>query len=114
MGVDSRLPDFRGENGFWRTYPALKAEGIGFQDIANGEAFRTHPLRTWGFYGHRLNLYRHTAPELIRLNFVDRLADEARACLEAFWQFMLSDNIGREIERHLMDVTATFASPATS
>jgi NAD-dependent SIR2 family protein deacetylase len=62
MGVDSGLPDFRGENGFWRAYPALQAEGIRFQDIANGEAFRNHPIRTWGFYGHRLNLYRRTVP----------------------------------------------------
>lgn len=64
MGVDSGLPDFRGENGFWRAYPALKAEGIGFQDIANGEALRSNPIRTWGFYGHRLNLYRRSVPHV--------------------------------------------------
>lgn len=62
MGVDSGLPDFRGTHGFWNAYPALKAEDIGFQDIANGEAFRNHPIRTWGFYGHRLKLYRRTVP----------------------------------------------------
>jgi len=62
MGVDSGLPDFRGAHGFWNAYPALKAEGIGFQDIANGEAFRRNPIRAWGFYGHRLNLYRRTVP----------------------------------------------------
>jgi NAD-dependent SIR2 family protein deacetylase len=62
MGVDSGLPDFRGANGFWNAYPALRAEGIGFQDIANGEAFQRDPVRAWGFYGHRLNLYRHTVP----------------------------------------------------
>lgn len=62
MGVDSGLPDFRDAHGFWNAYPALKAEGVGFQDIANGEAFRDHPIRTWGFYGHRLNLYRRTVP----------------------------------------------------
>ena len=62
MGVDSGLPDFRGTHGFWSAYPALKAEGIGFQDIANGEAFRRNPIRAWGFYGHRLNLYRRTVP----------------------------------------------------
>jgi NAD-dependent SIR2 family protein deacetylase len=62
MGVDSGLPDFRSEHGFWRAYPALKADGIGFQDIANGEAFHRNPIRTWGFYGHRLNLYRRTVP----------------------------------------------------
>ncbi|VBM56248.1 silent information regulator protein Sir2 [Burkholderia pseudomallei] len=62
MGVDSGLPDFRSEGGFWRAYPALKADGISFEDIANGEAFRRDPVRAWGFYGHRLNLYRHTVP----------------------------------------------------
>ena len=24
MGVDSGLPDFRGDKGFWRAYPALR------------------------------------------------------------------------------------------
>jgi NAD-dependent SIR2 family protein deacetylase len=62
MGVDSGLPDFRGTHGFWNAYPALKAEGIGFQDIANSEAFQRNPIRAWGFYGHRLNLYRRTVP----------------------------------------------------
>jgi NAD-dependent SIR2 family protein deacetylase len=62
MGIDSGLPDFRGANGFWNAYPALRAEGLGFQDIANGEAFQRDPVRAWGFYGHRLNLYRRTVP----------------------------------------------------
>jgi NAD-dependent SIR2 family protein deacetylase len=62
MGVDSGLPDFRGAEGFWRAYPALKAYNMGFQDIANGEAFRRDPVKAWGFYGHRLNLYRNTSP----------------------------------------------------
>ena len=35
MGVDSGLPDFRGSSGFWKSYPALKASGLRFQDIAN-------------------------------------------------------------------------------
>lgn len=62
MGIDSGLPDFRGEDGFWSAYPALRADGICFQNIANGEAFKRDPVRAWGFYGHRLNLYRRTAP----------------------------------------------------
>ncbi len=62
MGVDSGLPDFRGPEGFWRAYPALGKAGIGFSDIANPAAFYQHPERAWGFYGHRLNLYRHTIP----------------------------------------------------
>lgn len=62
MGVGSGLPDFRGDNGFWNVYPALKTDGIGFQDVANGEAFKRDPVRAWGFYGHSLNLYRRTVP----------------------------------------------------
>ncbi|HXG28666.1 MAG TPA: Sir2 family NAD-dependent protein deacetylase [Nevskiales bacterium] len=62
MGVDSGLPDFRGPEGFWRAYPALKHKGFGFTDIANPEAFRRNPRLAWGFYGHRLQLYRKTTP----------------------------------------------------
>ncbi|PLZ00065.1 NAD-dependent deacetylase [Burkholderia sp. WAC0059] len=62
MGVDSGLPDFRGAAGFWRAYPALHAEGVRFEDIANLAAFHHDPVRAWGFYGHRLNLYRQTVP----------------------------------------------------
>ena len=62
MGVDSGLPDFRGSSGFWKSYPALKASGLRFQDIANPNAFEHHAREAWGFYGHRLNLYRSTEP----------------------------------------------------
>lgn len=62
MGVDSGLPDFRGPEGFWRAYPALRHDGIGFHDIATPEAFCTRPQQAWGFYGHRLALYRKTVP----------------------------------------------------
>ena len=60
MGVDSGLPDFRGPEGFWRAYPALR--GYSFSEMANPEWFETNPNRAWGFYGHRLNLYRKTLP----------------------------------------------------
>lgn len=62
MGVDSGLPDFRGNQGFWKAYPALAESGINFQDIACPNAFTPAPRRAWGFYGHRLNLYRETVP----------------------------------------------------
>jgi NAD-dependent SIR2 family protein deacetylase len=62
MGVDSGLPDFRGTEGFWRAYPALQAEGLRFEEIANPKAFVRHPELAWGFYGHRLQLYRETQP----------------------------------------------------
>jgi len=62
MGVDSGLPDFRGREGFWRAYPALAQAGIDFYEIASPQAFADHPRRAWGFYGHRLKLYRDTMP----------------------------------------------------
>ena len=62
MGVDSGLPDFRGEGGFWTVYPALGRERIEFENIANPNAFRADPIQAWGFYGHRLKLYRETTP----------------------------------------------------
>lgn len=62
MGVDSGLPDFRGNSGFWRAYPALGQAGLRFDQIANPAAFRADPHLAWGFYGHRLQLYRRTVP----------------------------------------------------
>jgi len=62
MGVDSGLPDFRGNGGFWKNYPTLAKAQIGFTDIARAETFEIDPKLAWGFYGHRLNLYRETAP----------------------------------------------------
>ncbi len=62
MGVDSGLPDFRGDDGFWKEYPIIKDLGLRFQDMANHEWFRTTPSLAWAFYGHRLNLYRDTVP----------------------------------------------------
>lgn len=62
LGVDSGLPDFRGVHGFWRAYPALGQARIAFEQIANPAAFAAQPRLAWGFYGHRLNLYRQTTP----------------------------------------------------
>jgi NAD-dependent SIR2 family protein deacetylase len=62
IGVDSGLPDFRGNTGFWNAYPALAKAQINFTDIANPRAFLEQPALAWGFYGHRLNLYRKTVP----------------------------------------------------
>ncbi|GLZ20450.1 hypothetical protein Bpla01_39790 [Burkholderia plantarii] len=62
MGVDSGLPDFRGPEGFWRAYPALRGHGLTFEDMANPRALADSPALGWGFYGHRLQLYRRTVP----------------------------------------------------
>jgi NAD-dependent SIR2 family protein deacetylase len=62
MGVDSGLPDFRGDRGFWNAYPAYERLGMNFMDLANPAWFARDPGLGWGFYGHRLNLYRATNP----------------------------------------------------
>lgn len=62
MGVDSGLPDFRGNEGFWNAYPPFRNKGLKFSDLANPQWFDRDPSVAWGFYGHRKNLYRDTNP----------------------------------------------------
>ncbi len=62
MGVDSGLPDFRGDHGFWNAYPMYERLGINFIGAANPDHFERDPEFGWGFYGHRTNLYRQTVP----------------------------------------------------
>lgn len=70
MGVDSGLPDFRGEDGFWKAYPPLKKLGIDFANLANITSFLEKPELVWAFYLHRQKLYQKTNPhygfELLR------------------------------------------------
>src|SRR5439155_19501480 len=60
MGVDSGLPDFRGPEGFWKAYPPFR--GRQFAELSTPHWFRTDPALAWGFFGHRLNLYRAATP----------------------------------------------------
>lgn len=62
MGVDSGLPDFRGNQGFWKAYPPFAKLGYSFIDMANPGWFSRDPELAWGFYGHRMNLYSRTIP----------------------------------------------------
>jgi len=62
MGVDSGLPDFRGNEGFWQAYPPYRHLRLSFEALANPRWFDDDPSFAWGFYGHRQNLYRATAP----------------------------------------------------
>lgn len=62
IGVDSGLPDFRGDKGFWRAYPHYERLGLSFVDCANPIHFSSDPAFGWGFYGHRLNMYRDVTP----------------------------------------------------
>jgi len=64
IGVDSGLPDFRGQSGLWNAYPGLGRKKLCFSDIACPDAFYRDPTLAWGFYGHRLKLYRDTEPHV--------------------------------------------------
>ncbi|SAK72529.1 silent information regulator protein Sir2 [Caballeronia catudaia] len=80
MGVDSGLPDFRGQEGFWRAYPALQHQDLSFEDMANPVRFAEQPKLAWGFYGHRLKLYRETVPHdgfAILRRWADRMSHGA-------------------------------------
>ncbi|HEY5674429.1 MAG TPA: Sir2 family NAD-dependent protein deacetylase [Malonomonas sp.] len=77
MGVDSGLPDFRGDQGFWTAYPMYQRLNLSFVQAANPEHFERDPLFGWGFYGHRTNLYRSTIPHqgfTLLTNWIERLA----------------------------------------
>ena len=59
MGVDSGLPDFRGNEGFWKAYPPFAERGLSFIDMASPDWFDADPALAWGFYGHHLNVVPH-------------------------------------------------------
>jgi NAD-dependent SIR2 family protein deacetylase len=93
MGVDSGLPDFRGNQGFWQAYPPYERLGLTFEDAANPDRFHRDPLFGWGFYGHRLNLYRETVPHagftLLR-NWIEELGLE--------W-FVVTSNVDGQFQK---------------
>lgn len=64
MSVDSGLPDFRGDKGFWASYPEAEKLGLSFADIATADTFNKKPRLAWAFYGHRLQLYRDAVPHI--------------------------------------------------
>ena len=62
MGVDSGLPDFRGDLGFWKAYPVYARRELSFAECATPEYFTIDPHFAWGFFGHCTSLYRETIP----------------------------------------------------
>jgi NAD-dependent SIR2 family protein deacetylase len=93
MGVDSGLPDFRGREGFWRAYPALQKARIDFTTIASPDAFRMWPVRAWGFYGHRLALYRNTSPHAGFQILKEWATKMARGC------FVFTSNVDGQFQK---------------
>ena len=93
MGVDSGLPDFRGDRGFWRAYPAYEKLGLSFSAMANPRWFERDPMLAWGFYGHRLELYRRTVPHA-GYAIVRAWADAA-----ALGAFAFTSNVDGQLQR---------------
>jgi NAD-dependent SIR2 family protein deacetylase len=93
MGVDSGLPDFRGDRGFWKAYPPYEKLGLSFVDAANPAHFDQDPQFGWGFYGHRTNLYRATAPHA---GFATLLGWAERLRLPAF---AITSNVDGHFQR---------------
>eukprot|EP00803_Ostreobium_quekettii_P006490 evm.model.scf_1698EXC.2 EVM.evm.TU.scf_1698EXC.2 scf_1698EXC:27149-28422(+) len=62
LGVDSGLPDFRGPQGFHAAYPPIAKLGLSFPDVSTPRWFAQDPAFAWGFFGHRLGLYRAASP----------------------------------------------------
>ena len=93
MGVDSGLPDFRGDTGFWKAYPALGKAGISFYDAATPETFEKNPRLAWGFYGHRLKLYRETAPHA-GFDILQDIAD-----LLPYGAFVFTSNVDGQFQK---------------
>jgi len=91
LGVDSGLPDFRGNEGFWQAYPPFKKLGLSFVKLANPYWFRADPEQAWGFYGHRRNLYRRTQPHA-------GFAILRRWCERANW-FVFTSNVDSHFQR---------------
>lgn len=92
MGVDSGLPDFRGNEGFWRAYPAIRKRQISFQAMANPKWFERDPRLAWGFYGHRFNLYQRTQPHTGFTRLKEMSAEMAQGC------FVLTSNVDGQFQ----------------
>jgi len=93
MGVDSGLPDFRGDEGFWKAYPPYQRLGLTFVEAANPDHFDRDPAFGWGFYGHRLHLYRATVPHAgfgLLLRWIERLRLDA---------FVVTSNVDGQFQK---------------
>jgi NAD-dependent SIR2 family protein deacetylase len=93
MGVDSGLPDFRGDQGFWNAYPMYARLGINFIGAANPANFEGDPAFGWGFYGHRTNLYRSTVPH-VGFDLLRRWADDFNLDI-----FVVTSNVDGQFQK---------------
>lgn len=93
MGVDSGLPDFRGNKGFWQAYPPYARLGLSFIEAANPVHFQRDSAFGWGFYGHRTHLYRETVPHE-GFHIIRRWIERARARY-----FVVTSNVDGQFQK---------------
>lgn len=96
MGIDSGLPDFRGDNGFWNAYPPLRHLNKKFVEMATPQLFETDPKLAWGFYGLRLNTYRQTTPHAgftLLKNWADNLPNLTKGA------FIFTSNVDGQFQK---------------
>ncbi|WP_035236615.1 SIR2 family NAD-dependent protein deacylase [Desulfobacter vibrioformis] len=93
MGVDSGLPDFRGNAGFWKAYPPIAKLGKSFSEMADPVWFDKQPEIAWAFYGHRLNLYRETLPH----EGFSKLLDLGRS--KPYGYFVFTSNVDGQFQK---------------
>lgn len=108
MGVDSGLPDFRGKAGFWHAYPPYQQLGLDFVALANPRWFVDDPTLAWGFYGHRMELYRQTTPHQ-GFSVLDRWARRMKR-----GTFVFTSNVDGQFQRagfdpeHIVEIHGSF------
>ncbi len=100
MGVDSGLPDFRGNSGFWKAYPPIAKLGKSFSQMANPQWFVENPRLAWAFYGHRLNLYRQTVPH----NGFNMLLEVGKR--KKYGYFVFTSNVDGQFQKAGFDDTS--------
>jgi len=93
MGVDSGLPDFRGNSGFWKAYPPIAKLGKSFSEMANPVWFDQKPEIAWAFYGHRLNLYCETIPH----EGFEKLLDLGKS--KQYGYFVFTSNVDGQFQK---------------
>jgi NAD-dependent SIR2 family protein deacetylase len=62
LGDLTGVPAVGATDVLWQAYPGLKQAGFNWCQIASPSAFHLEPELAWGFYGHRMQLYRQATP----------------------------------------------------
>ncbi|HEW98822.1 MAG TPA: NAD-dependent deacetylase, partial [Beggiatoa sp.] len=93
LGVDSGLPDFRGDKGFWKDYPPTAKRGLSLIEMANPQWFDRNPKLAWAFYSHLFNLYRNAIPHHGFL----QLLEIARSKKSGY--FVLTSNVDGQFQK---------------